>query len=80
MYAYITVFSPTVASTGEEKKRRKRGTVPLASTRVQHSLQAFQDESDCGEGVPNYLWKLRDVFDRWQAQVDQDVGYPHELP
>jgi hypothetical protein len=43
-------------------------------------LEAFQDESDRGEGISNCLWKLRDVIDRRQALVDEDVGYPHELP
>jgi hypothetical protein len=28
----------------------------------------------------SYFWKLRDVLNRRQAQVDQDAGYPHELP
>jgi hypothetical protein len=46
MYVYITMFSPTVASRGEEKKGRKRGSVPWAGAEVQLPLQVFQGKSD----------------------------------
>jgi hypothetical protein len=40
------MFSPTVASRGEEKKGRKRGSVPWAGAEVQLPLQVFQGKSD----------------------------------
>jgi hypothetical protein len=64
----------------QRRKGGKGGLVPRGGAKVQRSLEAFQDESDRDEGISNCLWKLRDVIDRRQALVDEDVGYPHELP
>jgi hypothetical protein len=38
IYVYITIFCPTVASRGEEKKGRKRGSAQWVGAGVQHSL------------------------------------------
>jgi hypothetical protein len=62
------------------EKKRERGSIPWTGARVQHFLQAFQDKGDHWEGILRYLQKLGDVLNRWQAQVNQDTGYPYESP
>jgi hypothetical protein len=49
-------------------------------TGVQLLLRAFQDKGNRWEGILSYLWKMGDVLNRRQFQVDQDTGFPYELP
>jgi hypothetical protein len=63
-----------------ETKKREWGLIPRTDARVQSFLQAFQDKGNRQEGILSCLQMLGDVLNKQQAQVDQDTGYPYELP
>jgi hypothetical protein len=78
---YIScVFLQSSSEAKQKKEESERGSIPWNTAGVQCFLQAFQHKGDHRQGTLSCLQERRDVLNRRQAHVDQDTGYPYELP
>jgi hypothetical protein len=60
IYLYIYINICFLQSSSEvRKKRGERGSIPGIGARVQHLLQAFQDEGNCRYNFLAYLWHFK---------------------